>query len=584
MAHLSITNDVLSRQIERFWKQEEFPEIPQYTEEEKYCEEYFVNTVKREPDGRFVVRLPQRSDVLLGDSKEQAYRRLLSLERRFSKDPAFQKEYVNFMDDYLKRGHMSVLADEEIQGSEGYVLPHQAVIRPDSVTTKLRVVFDASAKTTLGTSLNDKLIPGPNLQQDLVYIILRFRIYVYVMTADVAMMYRQILVAKPDRIFQRILWRRSPSERVMLCELNTVTYGQAGAVFLAISCLRQLAAEARDLPLAAKALEEETYMDDVQTGADTLEKAIEMQRQLSELLARGQFYLRKWRANDSRILQHFSEACKTDKLLVLDKEEAQKTLGLLWNAAEDCLQYKVEIEEAKVTTKRTLLSKISQVFDPLGLIAPLLINGKCIMQRLWLLEIGWDQTLPPEFLSTWEKYYTSLPRVNELRIPRNVIPVNSQEKFDIFGFGDASEKAYGACLYAVSIDKSGKVQSHLICAKSKVAPLKTITLPRLELEAALLLSDLYHTTEKAYGARIRNVRLWSDNTIVLGWINTPPNVLKTFVTNRVAKIQLLTKNIKWYHVPSEDNPADMLSRGIEVDRLIEDKLWWHGPQWLTEEN
>ncbi|XP_071581723.1 uncharacterized protein [Temnothorax nylanderi] len=182
------------------------------TKEEKYCEEYFVNTVKREPDGRFIVRLPQRSDVILGDSKEQAYRRLLSLERRFSKDPELQKKYVKFMDDYLKQGHMSVLTDEEIQGSEGYVLPHQAVI-----------------------------------------------------TADVAMMYRQILVAKVDRVFQRILWRKSPSELVKLCELNTVTYGQADAAFLAISCLRQLAAEAKDLPLATKALEEETYMDDVQT-------------------------------------------------------------------------------------------------------------------------------------------------------------------------------------------------------------------------------------------------------------------------------------------------------------------------------
>ncbi|XP_071650767.1 uncharacterized protein [Temnothorax longispinosus] len=314
-------------------------------------------------------------------------------------------------------------------------------------------------------------------------------------------MYRQILVAKPDRVFQRILWRRSPSELIMLCELNTVTYGQAGAVFLTISCLRKLAAEAKDLPLAAKALEEETYMDDAATSKQELTH---------------------WK----------NEVCKIDKLLVLDKERAQKTLGLLWNTAEDCLQYKVEIEETKVTTKRTLFSKISQVFDPLGLITPLLINGKCIMQRLWLFEIGWNQTLPPEFLSTWEKYYTSLPRVNELRIPRNVIPANSSEKFDIFKFGDASEKAYGACLYAVSIDKSGKVQSHLICAKSKVAPLKTISLPRLELEAALLLSNPYHTAEKAYGDRIRRVRLWSDNTIALGWINTPPNVLKTFVAYR----------------------------------------------------
>lgn len=266
------------------------------------------------------------------------------------------------------------------------MLPHQAVIRPDSITTKLRVVFDASAKTTLGTSLNDKLIPGPNLQKDLVDIILRFRTHAYVLSADVAGMYRQIIINKRDRALQRILWRKDPHESVKLYELNTVTYGTNCAPYLAIRCLRELAANSRDLPQAAKAINEDCYMDDVLTGANTIEEAVELQKQLSEILLRGQFHLRKWRANDSRLLQHLTERGSTNELLILDKEGALKTLGLLWNAAEDCLQYHIDIKETGTATKRIVLSKIAQVFDPLGLIAPLLINGKFIMQRLWLCE------------------------------------------------------------------------------------------------------------------------------------------------------------------------------------------------------
>ncbi|XP_043271219.1 uncharacterized protein [Venturia canescens] len=205
------------------------------------------------------------------------------------------------------------------------------------------------------------------------------------------------------------------------------------------------------------------------------------------------------------------------------------------------------------------------------------------MQRLWLFDIDWDQSLPEESRTAWESYYASLSRINELRIPRNVVPGNSSDKFDIFGFGDASETAFGACLYAVSRDDEGNIHSHLICSKTKVAPLKTISMPRLELEAALLLAKLYTTVKTAYGERLKDVKLWSDSTIVLGWLKTSPNAMKTFVANRISKIQTLTKATDWYHVPSEDNPADMLSRGITVERLIEDKLWWHGPPWLTQE-
>lgn len=205
------------------------------------------------------------------------------------------------------------------------------------------------------------------------------------------------------------------------------------------------------------------------------------------------------------------------------------------------------------------------------------------MQQLWAQDIEWDSPLPEDIFTAWERYYTSLPRIKDLHIPRNAVPETEHGQFELLGFSDASEKAYGACIYAISRKKNGKMHAHLICAKSRVAPLKKQSLPRLELEGALLLTRLYETTRRAFGERISEVRLWVDSTIVLGWLKKPPHTLKTFVANRVAKIQNKAREVSWYHVPSNQNPADLVSRGITLDELRNNQLWWNGPKWLTSE-
>lgn len=202
------------------------------------------------------------------------------------------------------------------------------------------------------------------------------------------------------------------------------------------------------------------------------------------------------------------------------------------------------------------------------------------MQQLWKSEINWDQELPVDLKTAWDKYYESLSSIRELKISRNVNLNNHANMIELYGFDDASECAFGACIYAVSTNHQSSIQSHLICAKSKVAPLKTIFLPRLELEATLFLAQLYNTVRAACRNKISKVRLWSDNTITLGWIQKQPCDLKTFVANRVTKIQNLTEEALWQHVPSEENPADLLSRGVSVENLQENDLWWHGPHWL----
>ncbi|XP_012224844.2 uncharacterized protein [Linepithema humile] len=258
-----------------------------------------------------------------------------------------------------------------------------------------------------------------------------------------------------------------------------------------------------------------------------------------------------------------------------------KMLGLLWDAKSDDLQYKVTIEKFAKNTKRLVLSKIAQIFDPLGLLGLVVIVAKCIMQSMWKLKTRWDEALPPELQAKWNEYYSLLQQINDVRIQRNINPNNEDCKFDLFGFGDASERAYGACLYAVSQSAKETTESHLICSKSRVAPLKTISLPRHELNAALFLAKLCDTTRNAYGNKIRNVHLWSNFTVVLSWIAKSPKVRKTYMANRISKIQNLSHDVTWRHVPSKENPADLLSRGIIVETWRNDQLWWHGPQWLV---
>ncbi|XP_011702045.1 PREDICTED: uncharacterized protein LOC105458437 [Wasmannia auropunctata] len=555
-----------------------------YSKEDMQCEKFFFDTVARKDDGRLIVRLPVRSHIKLGDSMPQAIKRLSSLERRFERDPELKKAYIEFMEEYLQQGYMSLIENKNtVLTQENYIIPHLPVLRPESMTTKLRVVFDASSRTTNGLSLNDKLMTGPNLQADLQEILIRFRTHTFVLTADVVSMFRQVRVDKQDRNLQLILWRHDITQARQLYRLNTLTYGTACAPYLAMRCLRELAAiYKQEFPLAAKAVEQDFYMDDVLTGASTLKDAIILQEQLTKMLLHGKMPLRKWRANHQEILSHLARDSGMDNLLVIDKNQPIKTFGLLWNATTDTLQYQVKLEETTEATKRSVLSRISQMFDPLGLVAPVLIVGKIILQKIWRQEVNWDQPLPINLQIFWEDYCASLNQLNSLRIPRNINISNRDATFDIYGFGDASEAAYGACLYAVSVDQQGVSHSELICARTKVAPLKTISLPRLELEAALLLARLFNTVKKSCIHKINKVKLWSDSTITLGWISTPPHTLKTFIANRVSKIQSFTEEVVWAHVSSEENPADLLSRGVSANRLLRDPLWWHGPLWFAD--
>ncbi|XP_071874181.1 uncharacterized protein [Bombus fervidus] len=566
--------------LARFWELDEGPSITHLSESEKTCEEHFRNHVRRTKEGRYVVALPFNERLAsLGTSKAVAMNRLTSLHRRFQRDKQYEIAYRSVIREYLDLGHMSKVTSTSSL-DKAYYLPHHGVIKESSDTTKLRVVFDGSAPSTTGISLNDTLHTGPKLQEDLVSILLRFRSHQYVLTGDIEKMYRQILVRPADRNYQHILWSNHKGD-VETYRLNTVTFGLSAAPYLAIRCLKQLADdEGHRFPRASSILRRDFYVDDALTGADTKE-VVSIREELTKLLRTAGLNIREWASNDQDILHGLSEIDKNRKLQ-LGESPTLKTLGVFWDSHDDAILYSVESKiSISHITKRSISSVIAKIYDPLGLLAPVIVRAKILLQRVWALKVDWDESLPSDLHSEWKRYYSQLSLLNNIRFPRKAI-IKASVNIELHGFCDASEKAYGACVYVRTTNGDGIIQTTLLTARSKVAPLKTQTIPRLELSGALLLTSLMSVVKHSLTTRISRIVYWTDSSIVLQWIKSSAHTLKTFVANRVSEIQSKTNINDWRHVPTNSNPADLISRGQSPKEFLKQDLWKTGPEWLNQ--
>nr|CAH7745353.1 unnamed protein product [Callosobruchus chinensis] len=425
---------------------------------------------------------------------------------------------------------------------------------------------------------------GPTIQQELLNILLRFRQHKYVVAADIAKMYRQALVQPNERPLQRILWRKNPEDELEVWQLNTVTYGTKSASFMAIRCIFQMANENAELhPEICEIIKSDFYVDDLLTGADSIVEATNICKGVRDILNQGCFELRKFYSNDDEVLKSVvNDACDDKTVIHFGENENAKTLGIIWCPKSDVLQYKINQDQHNhKVTKRSILSGIAQIFDPIGLLSPCIIQMKILMQRLWLEKLTWDELVPAHISAHWNKFLTDFAVLNDLHIHRRVL-CDSAERIEMHGFSDASEAAYGGCIYLRSTNAKGETFVSLLCAKTKVAPLKTVSLPRLELLGALVLARLAKKVRESLRLRIDKSVFWSDSTIVLSWLKTPPNKLKSFVSNRVSEIQQLTASDCWRHVSSGDNPADLLSRGVGPKEIAGSDIWWHAPRWLRE--
>ncbi|XP_031333959.1 uncharacterized protein LOC116163973 [Photinus pyralis] len=396
-------------------------------------------------------------------------------------------------------------------------------------------------------------------------------------------MYLQILVTPQHRDYQRILWRFSPNDPISVYRLNTVSFGISSSPYLAIRTLNELAErETETYPLASKIIKNHIYIDDILAGSTSLADALEVQKQLIALLKCGGFELRKWASNNQTLLSEIPEDYRQPSVS-FDKEEPSfiKVLGLHWNPDKDSFSYKCQLND-KPCTKRNILSDIARIFDPLGFLSPITLLAKNLMQRLWESKTNWDEVPANSIVKVWRQLKQEMQLVSNLNIPRCIVPRNAS-RYDLHGFCDASTVGYAAVVFLRTESTHNTIDTYLIGAKSKVAPLKTLSIPRLELCGAVLLANLITFITSTYSQYITfdTITAWSDSQVVLAWLSSSPHKWKTFVANRVNHIQDILPSSIWKYIPSESNPADCASRGIMPQRLINHHMWWNGPPFLS---
>ncbi|XP_058827761.1 uncharacterized protein LOC131687681 [Topomyia yanbarensis] len=345
-------------------------------------------------------------------------------------------------------------------------------------------------------------------------------------------------------------------------ELKTVTYGTASAPYLATRVLQKLADDERDeYPAAVEVLRKDFYVDDLFSGGRNIAETTALHKQLDALVLKGGFELHKWASNEEAVLEDVpAENRAVQGSVDLDRDPCIKTLGLHWEPSTDSAS---DIDDRRTTNETHRTITLWTLKDDDG--------------KIW----SWDNELPSAIKERWHEYQSQLHRLNDLRIDRCILlsnPVSVQLHF----FSDASEHAYGSCVYVRSTDASRAVKICLLTAKSKVAPLKKQSIPRLELCGTLLSAELYEKVTSSLQIAPKTF-FWVDSTIVLSWLNSSPSTWTTFVANRVSKIQTATQNCYWNHVAGQQNPADHISRGIPTETFLQCDLWWQGSQWLLND-
>lgn len=563
--------------VKRFWEIEEVPSRSNKSKEHELVEKIFNEKFTRDKSGRFSVPIPLNPKInRIGESRQIALKRFRILENRFAKEPEFRKQYIRFMREYEELGHM-IEVDQSVPRSDMvYYIPHHATVSSGS----FKVVFDCSCKTDEGISLNQAQLVGPKLQRDLYEIILRSRRHKVAMSVDVKKMFRQIQIIPEQWDLQRIFWRESISEPLKEYWLVTVIYGQASSPTNAVMVMHKGAETMQaQYPKAVEVIKNDFYMDDGFTGAGTEREAIQLARDLKTVFSSMGFQLDKGKSESAELAR---ELRGDQNQIVIEETENQSILGLIWDLKTKEFLYRVrKPSDNKVLTRRTVLAKVASLFDPLGHLAPVIFTAKLFVQSLWRKTKTWDEPLPETLQGEWNKFWDKMESIEQVRIPR-WLGTTENVKIELYGFCDASQRGYGAVIYVRTETNQGKIDVIQLIAKSRVAPLNIVSIPRLELLAALLLTKLLKSVQCSMEWENIPYFLYTDSKISIQWLHKEPIDLKTFVGNRVAFVRERVEISAWQHVRTKENPADLVSRGLMPDEISGSDLWWKGPKWLIQ--
>ena len=557
------SNNLEEPDISNLWKMDPIGiHQESITQEEAFVIENYQNTVKYY-DEQYWVTLPWRiNKPYLPTNYKLALNRLNSNLNELKSQPDLLIKYDQIIKDQLDRGFIKEVKQAEVTENSHYI-PHLAV-KKDSKTTPLRIVFDCSAKLgSKSNSLNDCLYTGPCLNKKLMDVLLKFRSNKYAFTADISKAFLRIGLQEEDRDFTRFLWKSNPQDPnspLLTYRFKSVLFGATSSPFLLQMTLNHHLDQRRENKKEAQIIKDSMYMDNLQGTVNNKEDLRKLYSAANQIMRQANMPLQEWRSNSTEIES--------------DEAASDNILGLKWDTQEDVIKIK-DVHWDQVDSKRSLLSNVSKIFDPLGMITPLTIPLKILIQQTWTRKLDWDDLLPRELQESWELLSKECENLGSIKFPR--MAVKEGTSYDLHMFCDASPKAYGAVAYLTNYVDIPVI----LTSKARVAPLKSRTLPQLELTAmyvAVLFSR--YIKEVFSDLEINETYIWSDSEVALQWVvNNKSNIL--YVKNRVQDMMNVDPNCHYHHLSSGSNPADLLTRGVSFNKFIVSTLWLHGPEWLN---
>ncbi|XP_065079713.1 uncharacterized protein LOC135702590 [Ochlerotatus camptorhynchus] len=565
---------------------------------EKRARELMEATTVRTNSGKFQTGLLwKQNKVKFPDSRPMAERRLQCLEKRLSKDPNLYEKVRDQMADYIAKGYAHRATEQELKKtdpSQVWYLPLGVVTNPKK-PEKVRVVWDAAA-TVNGVSLNSVLLKGPDLLQSLPTVLCRFRQKEVAINADIKEMFHQVFIRPEDRQALRFLWRNHPLEPVQVFVMDVAIFGSTCSPCSAQFVKNLNASEqSSEFPRAAAAVVENHYVDDYLDSVDTIEEAVQLAKEVKTVHERGGFELRHWLSSSAEVLKKIGEEpTESTKNFVVGKGSgSERVLGMIWLPQEDlfsfAIHFRSDLEKLlngiSYPTKRELLSLVMSVFDPLGLVANFVIHGKVLVQDVWRSGIGWDEQIPGEIFPLWQRWVLALQDLRHVRIERCYFPGYGPKAFEtleLHVFVDASLSAYAAAAYFRIVDR-GTIRCCLVASKTKVAPLKQLSVPRLELQAAVIGARLMKTIIASHTIPINRKIFWSDSNTVLAWLRSDQRKFHQFVAFRVGDILEITDVSEWRKVPTRWNVSDEATKWGNGPNATVNSRWLRGPEFLYKD-
>ncbi|XP_053395800.1 uncharacterized protein LOC128555967 [Mercenaria mercenaria] len=489
----------------------------------------FKETIKFE-DGRYHVTWPWRDEEFeLPENRQLALGRLKSNVSRMSSKPELMKRYNEVIEDQLNKGVIEKVSYKVQDGMTHYI-PHHAVINPEKLTTKLRIVYNASSKTRKeNKSLNECLYRGPVILQHLCGILLRFRLHKIALVADIEKAFLQIGLQLDQRDVTRFLWLKDinaptvDSRNIQEYRFCRVPFGVISSPFL-LGATVQSHMDTYNTDLAQQ-VKDNMYVDNLITGTSTEGEAIHFY-----MFGKASMNLREWISNSDIVNKYIPSDSRADT-------DSMSVLGLCWDPKNYTISLKpAEVCDMKSPTKRAILKNVASKFDPLGLFSPVLLRGKLLIQQLWQKGLDWDDEISEEDASQWNIINSDLESLSSQKLQRCVTTERGNcVHYSLICFCDASKLAYSTAIY-LRQSTTVETKTELVFSKSRLAPVKVMTIPKLEIMAVAIGVRCIKFVQCQLKLPLQHLQLYTDSQCVLKWIHSEKD-LPVFVKNRVNEIK-----------------------------------------------